>query len=60
MRDFDDNVNVQGTLNAATLQEGSVPVVVSSNLDDVVTISQAAYTALGAGRPSGRLYLITS
>jgi hypothetical protein len=32
----------------------------SANIVDIVTISQAAYDALGAGRPATRLYLITS
>lgn len=56
----DTNLNVTGTVNATTVQEGGVPVVVSSNVNDIVEISQAAYDGLGAGRPSGRLYVITS
>jgi hypothetical protein len=34
--------------------------VTSSDVNDIVEISQASYTALGAGRPANRLYLITS
>lgn len=56
----DTNLSVTGTVNATTVQEGGTPVVVSSDVDDIVEISQAAYNALGAGRPAGRLYLITS
>lgn len=56
----DTNLTVSGTLDATTLQEGGVPVVVSSNVNDIVEISQAAYDGLGAGRPAGRLYVITS
>lgn len=56
----DSNLNVTGTVNATTVQEGGVPVLVSSDVDDVVEISQAAYNALGGGRPAGRLYLVTS
>lgn len=56
----DTDLNVNGVVDATTVQEGGVPVVVSSNVDDVVEISQTAYDALGAGRPAGRLYVITS
>lgn len=56
----DGNVTVTGTVNGTTMQEGGVPLVASSNVNDIVSISQAAYNALGGGRPSGRLYLITS
>lgn len=56
----DTNLNVTGTVDATTVTEGGVPVVVSAAIDDIVTISEAAYTALGSGRPSGRFYLITS
>ena len=59
-RTVDTNLNVTGTVNATTVQEGGVPVVVSSTINDIVEISQAAYTALGPGRPAGRFYLITS
>jgi hypothetical protein len=34
--------------------------VTSTDVTDIVEISQASYTALGAGRPANRLYLITS
>lgn len=57
---IDTNLNVTGTVNATTVQEGGVPVVVSSSINDIVSISQSAYDALGAGRPAGRLYVITS
>jgi len=56
----DTNLSVTGTVNATTVQEGGVPVVVSSNIDEIVEISQAAYDGLGAGRPAGRFYLVTS
>lgn len=56
----DTNLNVSGTLDATTLQEGGVPVVVSSEVNDIVEISQTAWDGLGAGRPAGRLYVITS
>lgn len=56
----DTNLNVTGTVDATTVTEGGVPVVVSSAVDDVVSISEAAYNALGPGRPAGRFYLITS
>jgi len=59
-RTVDTNLSINGTVNATVLQEGSVPVVVSSDVDDILEISQSAYDALGAGRPSNRLYLITS
>jgi hypothetical protein len=59
-RTVDTNLNVTGTVNATTVQEGGVPVVVSPTINDIVSISQAAYDALGAGRPAGRFYLITS
>jgi hypothetical protein len=35
-------------------------VILSTDVGDAVEISQAAYNALGAGRPATRLYLITS
>jgi hypothetical protein len=54
------NLDVTGTVNATGLQKGGVPVVVSTTITDIVSISQAAYDALGAGRPAGRFYLITS
>lgn len=56
----DTNLNVTGTVDATTVMEGGVPVVVSSNVNDIVEISQASYDALGAGRPAGRFYLITN
>lgn len=56
----DSNLSVNGTVDATGLTEGGVPVVVSSVVNDQVEISQSAWTALGAGRPSGRLYLVTS
>lgn len=56
----DTNLAVTGTVNATTVQEGGVPVVASNDIDDIVEISQAAYDGLGAGRPAGRLYVITS
>ena len=57
---IDTNLDVTGTVNATTLQEGGVPVTVSSDIDDIVEISQTAFDGLGPGRPAGRLYLITS
>ena len=59
-RTVDTNLSVTGTLDATTVQEGGIGVVVSSDVDDIVEISQAAYDGLGPGRPAGRLYLITS
>lgn len=56
----DTNLAVTGTVNATTVQESGVPVVVSSTIDDIVEISQATYDGLGGGRPAGRLYIITS
>lgn len=58
-RNVNTNLNVTGTLNATTVQEGGVPVVVSSDIDTVVEITQEAYDALGPGRPAGTLYVIT-
>lgn len=57
---IDTNLAVTGTVNATTVQEGGVPVVVSSEINDIVEVSQAVYDGLGGGRPAGRLYLITS
>lgn len=57
---IDTDLAVTGTVNGTTMQEGGVPLVASSNVDDIVETSQAAYNALGAGRPAGRLYIITS
>lgn len=59
-RTVDTDLSVTGTVNATTVQEGGTPVVVSADVDDIVEISQTAYDGLGAGRPAGRLYLITS
>jgi hypothetical protein len=59
-RKVDSDLSVTGTVNATVLQEGGIPAVTSSDVDDAVEISQSAYDALGAGRPAGRLYLITS
>lgn len=59
-RNINTNLNVTGTIDATAIQEGGVPVVVSSTIEDIVEISQAAYDGLGAGRPAGRLYVITS
>lgn len=59
-RTVDTDLTVTGTVNATTVQEGGVPVVVSPTINDIVSISQAAYNALGGGRPAGRFYLITS
>ena len=59
-KNVDTNLSVTGTINATTVQEGGVPLVASSDIDDIVEISQAAYDGLGAGRPAGRLYVITS
>lgn len=56
----DHNLEVLGSVNAATLTKESTPVVISGDVDDIVETSQSAYDALGGGRPSGRLYLITS
>lgn len=38
---------------------GTFDGVTSPTIDDIVTITQAAYDALGPGRPSTRLYVIT-
>lgn len=56
----DTDLSVTGTLNATTLLEGGTGVVVSSDVSDIVEISQSSYDALGSGRPATRLYLITS
>jgi hypothetical protein len=56
--DFDANVVVLGTLAAPTITKAGVPVLSSNNVNDVVTITQAAYDALGASRPAGRLYIV--
>ena len=54
------DLDVDGTVDATTVTEGGVPVVVSTSIDDIVEISQASYDGLGGGRPAGRLYVITS
>lgn len=59
-RSVDADLTVTGIVNATTVQEGGTPVVVSTDIDDMVEISQSAYDALGAGRPAGRVYFITS
>lgn len=38
--------------------EDNVPL--STDVNDIVEISQASYDGLGGGRPASRLYLITS
>lgn len=59
-RAIDQNLEILGAVNAAELSQNGTPVVISGSITDVVEISQAAYDALGAGRPAGRLYLVTS
>lgn len=56
--EVDGNLTVLGTVNAPSVQENGVPLVASSNVNDIVTITQAAYDALGGGRPAGRLYVV--
>lgn len=56
--DVDTNLTVLGTLTAPTIQKGGVDVVVSATVDDIVVVTQAAYDALGSGRPAGRLYVV--
>jgi hypothetical protein len=57
---INDNVTVQGSIDSPSPKKSGVAVVASSTINDIVTISQAAYDALGAGRPATRLYVITS
>lgn len=58
MVELDDALTVLGTLTAPVIEQNGVSVVVSANIDDAVVVTQAAYNALGAGRPAGRLYLV--
>lgn len=44
----------------AAIDELATEKITSTTVDDAETISQAAYTALGGGRPGTRLYLVTS
>lgn len=54
-------VDIVGALaTTGAITENGTAVPVSANVTDIVSISQASYDALGAGRPAGRLYLITS
>lgn len=56
--DVDANVVVLGTLSAPTIEKAGVPVLSSDDVNDVVVSTQAAYNALGGGRPAGRLYIV--
>jgi len=61
--DVTGNIIVSGTVDGRDIAtDGAIidAAVTSSDVDDIVEISQASYTALGSGRPAGRLYLITS
>ena len=57
------NITVGGTVDGRDIAaDGAIidVAVTSSDVDDIVEISQASYDALGSGRPANRLYLITS
>lgn len=61
--DVTGNIIVSGTVDGRDIAtDGAIidAAVTSSDVDDIVEISQASYNALGSGRPAGRLYLITS
>lgn len=62
-RTLSGNLTVTGTVDGRDVAaDGAIidAAVTSSDVDDIVEISQASYNALGSGRPAGRLYLITS
>ena len=61
--DVTGNIIVSGTVDGRDIAaDGAIldTAVTSSDVDDIVEISQSSYDALGSGRPAGRLYLVTS
>jgi len=61
--EINGNITVTGTVDGRDIAaDGAIidAAITSSDVDDIVEISQASYDALGSGRPAGRLYLITS
>ncbi len=58
---LDSNVTIAGTLQALDfMRESGDSLVASAGVYDITPISQAAYDALGPGRNSSTLYIITS
>jgi hypothetical protein len=57
----DDTVTVAGSVEALDFARANGDQLIgSTTVYDVVSISQVAYDALGPGRNTGTLYLITS